>query len=274
VDNPGEQPIETAPQPQTVEQLTPPPVADTPLSPTSPEIPTASPDAKARRRLFVFGGIVAGVAIVGGAAVAIYSSQTKKAYVPAATPVASASLPNGWKQYRETSSGFAVQTPPDWTSVGYDLIGNQKALEKEFPQFAAKLKQLGFDLSQAADKLKFFAQSSDATTNMVILKQTGPSVASDEYLSEVVQSFQRLGVDNLQHNSVRLPGGQAERFTFSESTTAADGTPVTLNYLQYHLLSTSGSQSTVFVLQFITLGSTDAATTATFEQIANSFRKI
>jgi hypothetical protein len=137
------------------------PTPDTSTQEAAP-FPSTAPPAKKLGRRTRIAIILGAVTLLGavGLGVRNYVDSTRSAYIPASKPVASADVPEGWSQYREAKSGIAVQMPPGWTSVGIDVLADQAALQAKYPQFAAKLKQLGgSDATRMASGLKFYAES-------------------------------------------------------------------------------------------------------------------
>jgi hypothetical protein len=237
-------------------------------------LPSSLPQARRlglRARIAIIAGAVALLGLVG-VGIHQYLDSSHRTYIPAANPVASAGLPEGWSQYREPASGFAIQLPPGWSSIGYDVLANQAILEKNYPQFAAIVKQYG-DPAKLATKIKFIAANDTRTANFIVFKRTGTVISFDDYIPVVLPAYGKLGAQQLEHHRVTLPAGEAERFAFMLTITGT-GDPLQLHYVQYHFLKTSGGQTTLFVLQYIVAGTGADSGDATLEQVARSFRII
>jgi hypothetical protein len=238
--------------------------------PVPPTVPVPRARALGRRAwIAIIGGAVALLGLVG-LGIHQYLDSTHNTYIPAAKPVASAGVPEGWSQYREPASGFAIQLPPGWSSIGYDVLANQAILEKNYPQFAAIVKQYG-DPAKVATKVKFIAANDTRTAIFIVFKRTGTVMSFDDYIPAVLPAYGKLGAQQLEHHRVTLPAGEAERFAFTLTITGT-ADPLQLRYVQYHFLKTSGGQTTLFVLQYIVAGTGTDSGDATLDEVTRSFR--
>jgi hypothetical protein len=154
-----------------------------------------------------------------------------------------------------------------------DVLKDRAVLEAKYPEFAAKLKQYG-DLTSVTSKIKFYAANDQRSGDLIIFKQTGDTISFDDYINTILPEYSQLGAQQLEHHRVSLPAGDAERFAFGLTIKGVNAPSLQLRYAQYHLLKRSGTQTTLFLLQFIVVENATDPTDAILEKIADSFKAI
>jgi hypothetical protein len=210
-----------------------------------------------RRRGVSLGEIIATlltvviVGSVGGLAYywAVADTSPAVTYLPPASPVADAAPSGGWTQYRDPTSGFAIQLPPDWASVAYDTAARGEEPTRD---------------------MKFYAEANNKEANLVLQRWVGRPTTLDEYVARFVAALERDGAGQISHTRVTLSLGEAELVRFSETSPDA-GATVTDHFIVYVIVQDRAFLTTIYRMQFRADTFTPVLEN-TVDSIATSFR--
>lgn len=170
-------------------------------------------------------------------------------YLPPATPVTGATLHSGWSQFRDPAAGFAIELPPDWSSVAYDTVARGEPPTRQ---------------------LKFYAEANNKSANLAVRRWTTGQMSLDEYVARHQAAPERIGAANISHTRVSLPIGDGELVRFTRTFSDPSGSE-TDRFIEYVVLSDRGFRTTVYRMQFGTNTFTPDME-GTFQAMAATFR--
>lgn len=213
-----------------------------------------------RRRRISVGEVVAVllsfVLYAGAVGVYIYwttGNGSAVSYLPPATPVAGAVVPEGWTQYRDTAAGFAVQLPPGWSSVAFD------AQER---------------LGHPTTVIRFYAEANDKSALFKIIRQAGPSESLDEAARDLLADLEKEGFLQLAHDRTSLPAGDTVHITADETYSDGQGGSLTGHDIEYLLVKSAGLRSVAYLLDFAVGDPITDEMRATIAKVAATFQML
>ena len=116
--------------------------------------------------------------------------------------------------------GISLSLPSSWKGLtpqqARKLLNGAESVAKDNPELAGAIAQL----LQPKSPMKFFAFDPIlfqrfATNVNILVNPLAPGIHIDDYEREIVSALRSLPISNLQSAKVRLPGGEAVRFTYN-----------------------------------------------------------
>ena len=197
----------------------------------------------------------------------------------ATTSTESTPLDAGWVRYTKAVEGFSLALPAEWLQFDLNPAAVDDVLQKMADDEPALKSMLTDQLrNAAATGLKFFGfeMPQDSTSRefalMNVVQSSAPSELPLETLgTELRRQYNEFStiVKPVKLERVRLPAGEARRFTYTQNRLDEAGKPRELVLTQYLLINGSGYP---FLLSFGAPASQAEIYAPIFEEIAQSFQ--
>jgi hypothetical protein len=252
-----------------------PPGPREPSSSDQPPPPAAFAPVKGARLNPVL-AIVLGVALLGGAAGAIFLLRSSDD--GGATKVGSAVLPAGWTTQELTADGFRLGLPPEWQKVAPgDIDASLETLRKDNPELAEMIEgQVAGSLNELVRFFAFDTRSptlaQEFATNINVVVEPLPSgIDFAQYLEANLSQLRQVPTVTvtLEDDDLAMPGGRSALIS-SLFTLNSSGGGQEIAVRQYLFLK--GGRG--FILSMTTTPGHASTYKPLWEQIAKTFEPL